>query len=225
MEQEIKKNINNKFENKRFFDQLKQNQTNEMAQLKSKSKPYSSREDNLEQTDLDTLERDSKQDYDESEIDESDEQTESETNDELDEELNDDELDKDYRFLKRKFKNDYIQHKHLLPSTNFAENQPPIQQPKTMNSFSDQTHIPISSILPHYVSSNHLINSATNSDKLSNSDNHHLNKKTNELRKNEFKREYQRLDNQAYMMHSPSMNTSNANSNQLNAHEKSGCNL
>ena len=208
--------------------------------------------DNLEQqTDLDTehsrqensKQTDSEQsDANDDEL-EDDEEINNNEDDDSNDELNDKEQfydneldDKDYKHLrKRKIKNDYyIQTTPLAAKsakfgcptlTNLPNSAQAIASQQIKSSFANQT--PVNSILPHYIPNHHLItNSAANSDKLSSSnDNNRLSKKAKELRKNElFKREYQRLDNQTYTMHSPSQNTSN-HSNHLAPDRKSGCNL
>ena len=138
----------------------------------------------------------------------------------------DNELDKDYRpQLEQKLKNDCYPPKH--PTTKFI-NGNSTAQPAALHGKSGaySTQLQMNSILPHYMPNHHLVSSAANSDKLSiSADNHRLSKKAKELRKSEYKREYQRLDNQPYMMHSPSRNTSNHNSNHMTASVKSGCNL
>lgn len=231
-----KARINNRFEQKGF------DAANRALNL---SKQTMARKADPEQSDLDTFrDRDSRPDSRQSDL--ASEPSEIETasdeeEDEADEELDDDkelesyddnELDKDFRQqLGRKLiKNDYYPpHPNakfingsslpaqiaLHPTAPHAKSGAPYSTPVQMNS-----------ILPHYVP-NHLASSAANSDKYSiSADNHRLSKKAKELRKTEYKREYQRLDNQPYIMHSPSQNTSNPlHSNHTNASVKSGCNL
>lgn len=218
-------------ESNQEIDQSTNQKINEMARLEARK-----RQDHLEQTDLESVEHDSGQ----SEL-ESDESEDSEnTNDELEDEeededkdYDDNELDKDYRNLKHKTNNNYYylpkqpttkSISNLMTSAQIIASQQTAKIPVPYSLTTNQT--PANSILPHYMS-NHLINSAANSDKLSiTADNHRLSKKAKELRKHEFKREYQRLDNQPYTMHSPSQTTSNHNSNHhLTTNVKSGCNL
>ena len=240
---DVEQSINNRLEQQRpnSANQLDKQMANQRAEcdrkdLKSTNKGYLRDDDHLEpQTDLDTLEHDSRQDEQSDLGSEQDEQ--SETNDELDDdddddadkesELYDNDLDKDYGQLRRK--NDYYLRRPITSTAKFVNSLPAIAAQQTKNAYNSSTNqIPVNTILPHYIQTNHLINSAANSDKLSNGADNHLSKKAKELRKNEYKREYQRLDNQPiYMMHSPSQNTS-SNLNHpthLTANEKSGCNL
>lgn len=201
-----------------------------------------------EPSDLDTYrDRDSRPDSRQSDlaserseietISDEDEPEEDEEDEKELESYDDNELDKDYRpQLEHKIiKNDFYPPRH--PTTKFingsslpatAQLAAATQQPTGLHGKPGaySTQLQVNSILPHYMPNHHLISSAANSDKLSiTADNHRLSKKAKELRKSEYKREYQRLDNQPYMMHSPSQNTSTHNSNHMTASVKSGCNL
>ena len=190
----------------------------------------------LEQSDLDTCrDRDSRPDSRQSDL--ASEPSEIETNSDEDEELDDDkelesyddnELDKDYRPPLggcKLIKHDYYPYSNAKFINDSSLPAQLALHPPPSHAKTGRYTTPVNSILPHYMP-NHLISSVANSDKFSiSADNHRLSKKAKELRKTEYKREYQRLDNQPYMMHSPSQNTSNQNSNHMTASVKSGCNL
>ena len=187
----------------------------------------------LEQSDLDTYrDRDSRPDSRQSDLasepseietnsDEDDEPVDDEEDDKELDSYDDNELDKDYRpqLARKTIKND-----SYPPNAKLNGSSLPAQLSLQPHSKAAPYSTQVNSILPHYMP-NHLASSAANSDKFSISADNRLSKKAKELRKSEYKREYQRLDNQPYMMHSPSQNTSNQNSNHMTASVKSGCNL